>query len=506
MEKYIMAIDQGTASSRAIIFDHKACIIGQSQKEFEQIYPQPGWVEHDPQEIWGSTLEVISDVLSKSSVEASQIAGIGITNQRETTVLWDSKTGRPLYNAVVWQDRRTSGLCDRLKSDGLSDIIQAKTGLIIDAYFSATKIKWLLDNVEGARQKAAQGRLKFGTIDSWLIWRLTGGEVHITDYTNASRTMLFNINTLKWDEHLLEILDIPREILPDVKSCSEVYGETVGHHFFGENVPLAGIAGDQQAATFGQGCYEKGIAKNTYGTGCFMLLNTGKEVIKSENGLLSTIAWGLKDEEGKEEINYALEGSVFVAGAAIQWLRDELNIIDNAAESEYMARQVEDTDGVFVVPAFTGLGAPYWDQYARGTIVGLTRGSTKQHLVRATLESLAYQSRELLSVMKKDSGLKLKELRVDGGAAANDFLMQFQADIINAEVERPTNTETTALGAAFLAGLAVDYWTNKEEIKTLREVDQIFKPAMAPEKRNKLFSGWKRAVKRSLNWAEKEEN
>ncbi|MFW6256887.1 MAG: glycerol kinase GlpK [Bacillota bacterium] len=499
MNKYILSLDQGTGSSRALIFNQSGQVVGKSQKEFTQIYPRPGWVEHDPEQIWQTTIDVIKNSLTKSGIKPEQIQGIGITNQRETTIIWDKRTGQPIHNAIVWQDRRTSDICDRLKNEGLEEKIKEKTGLVIDSYFSSTKIKWLLDNVSGAKEKAEQGLLKFGTVDSWLVWRLSGGRTHITDYTNASRTMLFNINTLEWDPELLNIFSIPREILPEIRSCSEIYTETNKENFFGENIPLAGIAGDQQAATFGQGCYEKGIAKNTYGTGCFMLLNTGQNRVKSENGLLTTIAWGID-----KDITYALEGSVFVAGAAVQWLRDELDLIDNAAESEYLARQVESTDGVYVVPAFTGLGAPYWDQYARGTIVGLTRGTTKQHLVRATLESLAYQSRDLLEAMKIDSGLELKELRVDGGAAENDFLIQFQADILNSNVERPVNTETTALGAAYLAGLAVGYWKNKNEVSEKRRVERTFMPQMEAIKRKELYNNWKRAVKRSRNWIQKD--
>ncbi len=497
MDKYILAIDQGTTSSRAMIFNHEGEVVNAAQKEFTQYYPKPGWVEHDPDEIWGTTLGVIADALGKANIKPAQIAGIGITNQRETTVVWDAETGKPIHNAIVWQDRRTASICDDLKDKGLEDKIKNKTGLVVDAYFSGTKIKWLLDNVEGAREKAEAGKLRFGTIDTWLIWKLSGGEIHVTDYSNASRTLVYNIFDLEWDKEMLEILDIPESMLPEVKASSEVYGKTVDYHFFGENVPIAGIAGDQQAATFGQVCYEKGMAKNTYGTGCFMLMNTGEEAVKSEHGLLTTIAWGL---DGK--VNYALEGSIFIAGAAIQWLRDELNIIDSSPDSEYFARKVDDTGGVYVVPAFAGLGAPYWDMYARGTIVGLTRGSSKEHLIRATLESIAYQTRDVLEAMEADSGIELKTLRVDGGAAMNDFLMNFQADILGAEVERPVVNETTALGAAYLAGLAVGYWDNLDELVAKWDRDKLFVPSMAEEKKEKLYSNWKRAVERAQDWAQ----
>ena len=497
MDKYILAIDQGTTSSRAMIFNHEGEVVNAAQKEFTQYYPKPGWVEHDPDEIWGTTLGVIADALGKANIKPAQIAGIGITNQRETTVVWDAETGKPIHNAIVWQDRRTASICDDLKDKGLEDKIKNKTGLVVDAYFSGTKIKWLLDNVEGAREKAEAGKLRFGTIDTWLIWKLSGGEIHVTDYSNASRTLVYNIFDLEWDKEMLEILDIPESMLPEVKASSEVYGKTVDYHFFGENVPIAGIAGDQQAATFGQVCYEKGAAKNTYGTGCFMLMNTGEEAVASENGLLTTIAYGVN---GK--VNYALEGSIFIAGAAIQWLRDELNLIDNAPDSEYFASKVDGTDGVYVVPAFAGLGAPYWDMYARGTIVGLTRGTSKEHLIRATLESLAYQTRDVLEAMEADSGIELKTLRVDGGAAMNDFLMNFQADILGVEVERPVVNETTALGAAYLAGLAVGYWDNMDELVAKWDRDKLFVPKMAQEKREKLYAGWKKAVERAKDWSE----
>ncbi len=498
MEKYILSIDQGTTSSRAVIFNHDGEIVNVAQKEFKQFYPEPGLVEHDPHEIWVSVMAVLSSVLTEADIKPNQIEGIGITNQRETTVVWDAETGDPVYNAIVWQDRRTADICDDLKDKGLEDKIRQKTGLVVDAYFSGTKIKWILDNVEGTREKAEAGKLRFGTIDSWLVWKLTGGNVHVTDYTNASRTMIYNIHDLEWDRDLLELLDIPESMLPEVKSSSEIYGQTVDYHFFGQNVPVAGIAGDQQAATFGQGCYTKGMAKNTYGTGCFMLMNTGDEAVISENGLLTTIAWGLDGE-----VKYALEGSIFIAGAAVQWLRDELKLIEEAPDSEYYATKVDGTDGVYVVPAFTGLGAPYWDMYARGAIVGLTRGSSKEHLIRATLESLAYQTRDVLEAMEADSGIELKELKVDGGAVANDFLMQFQADILGSGVERPEITETTALGSAYLAGLAVGYWEDKDEILAKRKVDTVFNPEMDEDKKEKLYAGWKKAVKRAMDWEEK---
>ncbi|ADQ13509.1 glycerol kinase GlpK [Halanaerobium hydrogeniformans] len=497
MENYVLAIDQGTTSSRAMIFDHDGQVVSVAQKEFTQYFPKPGWVEHDPDEIWGTTLGVIADALGKKNIKPSQIISIGITNQRETTVVWDAETGEPIHNAIVWQDRRTASICDDLKDAGHEQTIKDKTGLVVDAYFSGTKIKWMLDNVEGAREKADAGKLRFGTIDTWLIWKLTGGNVHVTDYTNASRTLIYNIKELKWDDELLGFLDVPRSMLPEVKASSEVYGNTVDFHFFGEEVPIAGIAGDQQAATFGQVCYEKGMAKNTYGTGCFMLMNTGEEAVASENGLLTTIAYGI---DGK--VNYALEGSIFIAGAAIQWLRDELKIIDKAPDSEYFANKVEDTGGVYVVPAFAGLGAPYWDMYARGTIVGLTRGTSKEHLIRATLESIAYQTRDVLEAMEADSGIELKTLRVDGGAAMNDFLMNFQADILGVEVERPKVNETTALGAAYLAGLAVGFWDNKEELVAKWDRDALFVPKMAEEKKEKLYAGWKKAVERAKDWSD----
>lgn len=489
MEKYILSLDQGTTSSRAILFNKVGEIVHIAQKEFTQIYPQPGWVEHNAAEIWGSILAVISQLLAEADVAPSQIAGIGITNQRETTVIWDKETGKPIYNAIVWQSRQTADICNELKAQGYEDLFRRKTGLLIDAYFSGTKVKWILDNVEGAREKAEQGKLLFGTIDTWLIWKLTGGKVHVTDYSNASRTLMYNIYDLKWDDELLEILTIPESMLPTVRPSSEIYGYTVDYHFFGENVPIAGVAGDQQAALFGQACFETGMAKNTYGTGCFMLMNTGEKAVQSQHGLLTTIAWGL---DGKVE--YALEGSIFVAGSAIQWLRDGLRMLKSAPESEGYATKVDSTEGVYVVPAFVGLGTPYWDSDVRGAVFGITRGTTKEHFVRATLESLAYQTKDVLTAMEADSGISLKALRVDGGAVKNNFLMQFQSDLLGVEVERPEINETTALGAAYLAGLAVGYWGTKEEIATQWKVDQRFEATMSEEKREKLYDGWKKAV------------
>ncbi|MDI6600779.1 MAG: glycerol kinase GlpK [Thermoanaerobacteraceae bacterium] len=496
MAKYVMALDQGTTSSRAILFDHSGRIVSVANKEFTQIYPKPGWVEHDPMEIWGSQIGVAQEAIRKAGVDPSDIAAIGITNQRETTIVWDKNTGKPIYNAIVWQCRRTAAICDALKASGFDKKITEKTGLIVDAYFSGTKIKWILDNVEGAREKAEKGELLFGNVDSWLIWNLTGGKVHVTDYSNASRTMLFNIHELKWDQDILKELNIPEKMLPTPMPSSHVYGVT-DKELFGVEIPIAGAAGDQQAALFGQACYKPGMAKNTYGTGCFMLMNTGEKAVPSHNGLLTTIAWGI---DGKVE--YALEGSIFIAGAAIQWLRDELRIIDNSPQSEEYATKVEDTAGVYVVPAFVGLGAPYWDMYARGTIVGLTRGAKREHLIRATLESLAYQTRDVLEAMQEDSGINLAALKVDGGACTNNFLMQFQADILGVPVDRPQVIETTALGAAYLAGLATGFWKDKDEIAANWNVDRQFKPSMDEEKKEKLYKGWKKAVERSLNWAE----
>lgn len=495
MAKYVMSLDQGTTSSRAILFNKKGEIVSSAQKEFTQVYPKAGWVEHDPMEIWSTQISVATEAIAKIGAEASDVAAIGITNQRETTVVWDKRTGTPVYNAIVWQCRRTAGTCDELRAKGLDTVIREKTGLVLDAYFSGTKIKWILDNVEGAREEAEKGNLLFGNIDTWLIWNLTKGKVHVTDYSNASRTMLFNIFDLKWDEELLKELNIPASMLPEVKPSSCVYGYSDAS-LFGAPIAIAGAAGDQQAALFGQTCYQPGTAKNTYGTGCFMLMNTGEKAVKSNNGLLTTIAWGA---DGKVE--YALEGSIFMAGASIQWLRDELRMIKNAADSEGYATAVEDTNGVYLVPAFVGLGAPYWDQYARGTIVGLTRGAKKEHLIRATLESLAYQTYDVLKAMQDDSGITLKALKVDGGACANNFLMQFQSDVLGVQVDRPQVIETTALGAAYLAGLAVGYWKDKEEVSENWAISRTFKPEMDTEKREDLLSGWHEAVKRSLGWA-----
>ena len=488
MSKYIMSLDLGTTSCRTILFDKKGQICSVAQKEFTQHFPQPGWVEHDAEEIWATQKGLMFEALEKLGVEMSDIAGIGITNQRETTVVWDKITGRPICKAIVWQCRRTAEYCDQLKAQGLTEMFREKTGLVLDAYFSGTKLKWILDNVPNARQRAEAGELLFGTIDTWIIWKLTNGKVHVTDYSNASRTLLFNIHTLEWDEEILKILDIPRQMLPEVKPSSCVYGNTEAR-IFGQEVPIAGAAGDQQCALFGQTCFEPGEAKNTYGTGGFMLMNTGTKPVASKNGLVTTIAWGV---DGKVE--YALEGSIFVAGAAIQWLRDQLGLIRNSAESEECARAVPDTNGCYMVPAFVGLGAPYWDQYARGAIVGLTRGVNRNHIVRATLESLAYQVTDVLKAMEEDSGIKLATLAVDGGACANDFLMQFQADIINTVVARPKFIETTAMGAAYLAGLAVGYWQSKEEIKANHSIACEFAPDMEEEKRAKLLDGWHKAV------------
>ena len=498
-KKYILSLDQGTTSSRAILFDRDGHIVHSTQREFTQIYPKAGWVEHNAMEIWGSQSGVLREVLESASVRPEEVAAIGITNQRETTVVWDKDTGKPVYNAIVWQCRRTANICDQLKHKGLADYIQASTGLVVDAYFSGTKVKWILDNVEGARVKAEKGDLLFGTIDTWLIWNLTRGKVHVTDYSNASRTMLFNINDLTWDDKILNELDIPRSMLPEVKPSSEIYGHTDPKMLGGAEIPISGAAGDQQAASFGQALFAPGMAKNTYGTGCFMLLMTGEKIVPSKNGLLTTIAWGV---DGKVE--YALEGSIFIAGAAIQWLRDELKLIHDAKDSEYFARQVEDSNGVYVVPAFVGLGAPYWDMYARGAIVGLTRGAGRNHIIRATLESLAYQSRDVLEVMHTDSGIDLQALRVDGGASANNFLMQFQSDILGVPVERPQIIETTALGAAYLAGLAVGFWPDRQTIAEHWHMDQKFTPTMAPDTRKKLYTGWKKAVKLAMTWEEVE--
>ncbi len=494
-KKYVLSLDQGTTSSRAILFNKQGEIVDVAQKEFTQYFPKSGWVEHDANEIWSSILAVIAEVLTKTNVNPKEIASIGITNQRETAVVWDKETGRPVYNAIVWQSRQTADICDELKERGYNDLFRQKTGLLIDAYFSGTKVKWILDNVEGARQKANDGKLLFGTIDTWLIWKLSGGKEHVTDYTNASRTLMYNIYELAWDDELLEILDVPKSMLPEVRSSSEVYAETVDYHFFGEAVPIAGVAGDQHAALFGQACYEKGMAKNTYGTGCFMLMNTGDKAVPSEHGLLTTIAWGI---DGKVE--YALEGSIFVAGSAIQWLRDGLRMIDNAPASEGYASKVDSTDGVYVVPAFVGLGTPYWDSDARGAIFGLTRGTSKEHFIRATLESLAYQTKDVLKAMEADSGIELKKLRVDGGAVKNNFLMSFQSDILNVAVERPVVNETTALGAAYLAGLAIGFWKDRSEIANQWKMEKSFEPTMAEEERNTLYDGWKKAVEATMGF------
>lgn len=497
--KYIMALDQGTTSSRCILFNKQGAVCAVEQKEFHQIFPQPGWVEHNAMEIWDTVVDVARRAMEKINITAEDIAAIGITNQRETTVVWDKITGTPIYNAIVWQCRRTSGVIDELKARGCTDLIRCKTGLLPDAYFSGSKIKWILDQVPGAREKAADGCLLFGTIDTWLIWNLTGGRCHVTDYTNASRTMIFNIHTLQWDDELLAMLEIPRSMLPEVKPSSCIYGHTVPG-IIGGGIPISGAAGDQQAALFGQCCFTPGEVKNTYGTGCFMLMNTGSNAVESQNGLLTTIAASVG-----EDVEYALEGSVFVAGAAIQWLRDEMQVIQNAAESEKIALSVEDTAGGYVVPAFTGMGAPYWDQYARGAIVGLTRGFSRAHLVRATLESLAYQVADVCQAMKQDSGLPLTCLKVDGGACANGFLMQFQSNLLDTNVLRPKCIETTALGAAYLAGLAVGYWKDRQDIMANWELERTFTPAMAPTEREKRMAGWHRAVRCALCWEESTE-
>ena len=495
MQKYIMALDAGTTSCRCILFDGRGNMRSTAQREFTQYFPQPGWVEHDADEIWACQLGVAVEAMTKIGASASDIAAIGITNQRETAIVWDKNTGEPVYHAIVWQCRRTSGYCDSLKEKGLTDRFRQKTGLVIDAYFSGTKIKWILDNVPGARERAERGELLFGTVETWLIWKLTKGAVHVTDYSNASRTMLFNINTLEWDEEILAELGIPKCMLPQASPSSCIYGET-DPSFLGGPIPIAGAAGDQQAALFGQTCFRPGEAKNTYGTGCFLLRNTGAHPVFSENGLVTTIAWGL---DGK--VTYALEGSIFVAGAAIQWLRDEMRLIDSAADSEYMASKVKDTNGCYVVPAFTGLGAPHWDQYARGTIVGITRGVNKYHIICATLESIAYQVNDVLCAMKADSGIGLASLKADGGASANNFLMQVQADIINAPVNRPVCVETTAMGAAYLAGLAVGYWKNKDEMIRNWAVDRTFTPYVTEDERSRRIRGWEKAVRYSYGWA-----
>jgi glycerol kinase len=495
MAAYILALDQGTTSSRAIVFDHDGHVVSKAQHDFPQLYPQPGWVEHDPVAIWESQLQVAYQALAAKNLQAGDIAAIGITNQRETTLVWDRATGQPVHNAIVWQDRRTAQLCDQLKAEGFDQLILSQTGLVTDAYFSATKVAWILDNVPGVRQRAEAGELAFGTIDTFLVWRLTGGRLHITDVSNASRTMLYDIHQYDWSADILNRLNIPRAILPEVVPSSAIYGETDAH-LFGQPIPIGGIAGDQQAATFGQACYEAGLVKNTYGTGCFMLMNTGYKAISSSNKLLTTVAWKV----GENPVQYALEGSIFIAGAAIQWLRDEMKLINSAAESEAIANSIPNTSGVYVVPAFVGLGAPYWDQYARGTILGLTRGSGRAQIVRATLESIAYQTRDVLEAMRADSGLSLPTLRVDGGAVSNDFLMQFQADILDVPVQRPAVTETTALGAAYLAGLAVKFWSSQAEIANKWNVEKTFEPSMSADQRESLYTGWKRAVERAQNW------
>ena len=495
MKKYVMALDQGTTSSRCILFDREQNIVELAQKEFTQHYPHPGWVEHDPMEIYSSQYGVLMEVLAKSGVDVQEIAGIGITNQRETAIVWDKETGRPVHNAIVWQCRRTAALCEELKKDtAFTEYVQQRTGLLIDAYFSATKIKWILDNVPGARQQAEEGKLLFGTVDTWLIWKLTGGAAHVTDYTNASRTMLFDIENLCWDKTICDRLGIPMNMLPKVCSCSEVYGTV---NIQGVEVPIAGIAGDQQAALFGQTCFEAGEAKNTYGTGCFLLMNTGEKLFRSQNGLITTIASGLNGR-----IQYALEGSVFVGGAVVQWLRDELHLITEASDTEYFAKKVPDSAGVYLVPAFTGLGAPYWDMYARGVLVGLTRGAGRNHIIRAALESIAYQTGDVLHAMERDAGMPLRELRVDGGASANNFLMQFQSDIIGRTLRRPMIRETTALGAAYLAGLATGVWRDLDDIRSQWTLDRLYEPQMSEADRTRLYAGWHKAVERAKGWAE----
>ncbi|WIM84582.1 glycerol kinase GlpK [Gallibacterium anatis] len=499
-KKYIIALDQGTTSSRAVLLDHDANIVGIAQREFTQIYPKTGWVEHDPMEIWATQSSTLNEVVAKTGITSDQIAAIGITNQRETTIVWNKNTGKPVYNAIVWQCRRTAEFCDQLKAKGYTDYIRNTTGLVVDPYFSGTKVKWILDNVEGAREQAEKGELLFGTVDTWLIWKLTQGRVHVTDYTNASRTMMFNIHSKQWDDKMLEILDIPRSMLPEVKNSSEIYGQTNIGGKGGVRIPIAGIAGDQQAALYGHLCVNAGQAKNTYGTGCFMLMNTGNKAITSQNGLLTTICCNAKGEPA-----YALEGSVFIAGASIQWLRDELKIVHDSADTEYFAQKVPDCNGVYVVPAFTGLGAPYWDPYARGAIVGLSRGANRNHIVRATLESIAYQTKDVLEAMLSDSGEKLQSLRVDGGATANNFLMQFQADILNTQVERPTVKEVTALGAAYLAGLVTGFWKDLEELRDKASIERTFLPDQNEAKQQRRYKGWKKAVKRALEWAKEDD-
>jgi glycerol kinase len=497
MAKYVMAFDAGTTSNRAILFDNKGEIVATAQQEFPQIYPKPGWVEHDPMDIWATQSGVASQVMSKANARPEDVAAIGITNQRETTIVWEKATGKPIMNGIVWQDRRTAGICDAMKAKGLEDYVRENTGLVIDAYFSGTKVKWMLDNVPGAREKADKGELLFGTVDTWLIWKMTNGKVHVTDYSNASRTLMYNIKKLQWDDKMLAELGVPKSMLPEVKPSSEVYGHT-DEKIFGGKIPVAAAIGDQQGALFGQACFEKGMAKNTYGTGSFILMNTGTEPITSKTGLLTTIAWGL---DGKVE--YALEGAIFVTGAAVQWLRDELKAIHDAADTNYFASKVKDTHGVYMVPAFVGLGAPYWDQYARGAILGLTRGANRDHIVRATLESIGYQTRDVVDCMEKDSGIKGTELKVDGGASNNDFLMQFQADVLGVPVMRPKIVETTARGSAFLAGLATGFWKSKSELVNAFELERKFEPAIARADADKLYKGWQKAVEKAKDWEDR---
>lgn len=499
MASYILAFDAGTTSNRAILFDHDGEIINTAQQEFPQIYPRPGWVEHDPMDIWSTQSGVARQVIEKSGIKPADVAAIGITNQRETAVVWEKESGKPLMNAIVWQDRRTATTCDELKSRGLEQMIREKTGLVIDAYFSGTKVAWMLDNVEGARKRAEDGELLFGTVDTWLIWKLTGGRVHVTDYSNASRTLLFNINSLEWDDELLSELRVPRAMLPEARPSSDVYGTTDPKTFGGAEIPVAAAIGDQQGALFGQACFERGMAKNTYGTGSFVLMNTGTERVASESGLLTTVAWGLSDR-----VEYALEGAIFVTGAAVQWLRDELRAIHDARDTNYFASKVKDTNGVYMVPAFVGLGAPYWDQYARGAIVGLTRGANIDHIVRATLESIGYQTRDVVECMQKDSGITTQELKVDGGASNNDFLMQFQADILGVPVLRPRIVETTARGSAFLAGLAVGFWKNQKELAGAFELERQFDPSIEEAEQTRLYAGWRKAVKKAMDWEDHE--
>ncbi|MCG8481495.1 MAG: glycerol kinase GlpK [Spirochaetales bacterium] len=497
-KKYVMAFDAGTTSSRAILFDHDGEIVSVAQQEFPQIYPKPGWVEHDPMDIWATQSGVARQVIEKAGAKPDEVAAIGITNQRETAIVWEKATGKPIMNGIVWQDRRTAGICDAMKAKGLEDYVRENTGLVIDAYFSGTKVKWMLDNVPGAREKAEKGELLFGTVDTWLIWKMTGGTVHVTDYSNASRTLMFNIKTLQWDDKMLGELGVPKAMLPEVRPSSEVYGNTDEKTFGGAQIPVAAAIGDQQGALFGQACFETGMAKNTYGTGSFVLMNTGTERVPSKNGLLTTIAWGL---DGKVE--YALEGAIFVTGAAVQWLRDELKIVADAADTNYFASKVEDTHGVYMVPAFVGLGAPYWDQYARGAIVGLTRGANRDHIVRATLESIGYQSRDVLECMEKDSGISMKELKVDGGASNNNFLMQFQADVLGVPVMRPKIVETTARGSGFLAGLATGFWKSKSELVNAFELERKFEPTVDKASRDKLYKGWQKAVEKAKDWEDR---